>query len=465
MNVDNNEQGISGKLGQLTVPSKLGVKTSLGSVTALLDRLNHPENAFHSIHVGGTSGKSSTSNFLANILREAGYKVGLFTKPHLQSVRERFVINQKPISPEEILALLDRMPSGLEEIPTWFEMMVALAFQYFADQQVDLGVIEVGLGGTHDATNVIMPELSVLTNIGLDHTEVLGDTIEKIATDKVGIIKPGRPVVSGFIQRSVINIIKKQSARLGSPLKLLGRDFRYSLVEMKTDGSVFDFEMDEQAIRDITLMMVGKHQVMNASVALAAALQLREIGYTIPISAIRDGLACTHVAGRMEILQEFPNIILDGAHSPPKMEALSTGLRTLYSSKERVIGVLSFSTGHNSQESLVSLAPLLNMAILTEFSAETDYGSKRAQDPQEIALILSKLNPGVQIVVEPDPFNAIEMAQHEAKSNDLICVTGSIFLVGQVRNFLTSVDGKHDFGLNLGFIPDRLPARSSPQIP
>jgi dihydrofolate synthase/folylpolyglutamate synthase len=221
----------------------------------------------------------------------------------------------------------------------------------------------------------------------------------------------------------------------------MGRDFHYSMVGLETSRSVFDFKLDGQVINNLSLTMLGEHQVWNASVAVAAALQLREAGFNIPTAAIRDGLAQTRVPGRLEILPEYPNIILDGAHSPPKMEALSSGLRTLFPGKERVIGVLSFSKGHDAQDTLGSLAPMLSTAILTEFTAETDYGNKRAQNPHEVALILSEINPSVQIILEPDPICAIEKANRMARSDDLICVTGSIFLVGQVRKFLTLAGG------------------------
>ncbi len=441
------EQDLTGKIGQLSIPSRLGVKTTLGPVMALLDQLGHPENAFPSIHIGGTSGKGSTSTFLANILSAAGYKVGLFTKPHLQSICERFVVNQLPVAPEVLLDLLECIPSNLEATPTWFELMVALSFQYFAGQQVDFGVIEVGLGGTYDATNVILPELSLLTNVGLDHTDILGDTIEEIARDKIGIFKPGKPVVCGANQRSVIDIVQKRCDEIGSSLSLLGRDFRPSFLRLENSGCVFDFEYEGRSFRDVALVMLGEHQVSNACLAIAAALQLRKAGCRIPTAAIREGLAQTRVPGRMEILPGYPNILLDGAHSPPKMKALSSGLRALFAERERVVGVLSFSKGHDAHDSLVSLAPLLNTAILTEFSAETDYGNKRAQDPQEIALALSQINPNIQIILEPDPILAIEMARRIAKPEDLICVTGSIFLVGQVRKYLSSTAEEKDGSL------------------
>jgi dihydrofolate synthase/folylpolyglutamate synthase len=402
-----------------------------------MDRLGHPERKFPSIHVGGTSGKGSTSTFLANILQDAGYKVGLFTKPHMESVRERFVINGIPIQPEEILDQLERIGGAKAEKPTWFELTTAIAFQYFTEAHVDFGVIEVGLGGKFDSTNIIDPELSILTNVGLDHTDVLGDTLEQIATDKVGIFKPGKPIVSGVVQPSIIEIVEKQTSEQQAKLKLIGRDFEFSKLELDECGSRFNFEMDGEYLPGLAVSMMGKHQVVNATVAAAAALDLREAGVMISTPAIYSGLWRTKLPGRMEIFQNSHNILLDGAHSPPKMEALAEGLRTLYTDRESVIGVLSFSQGHNAAATLAAILPLLDRVILTEFDVETDYGNKRAQDPATVAKLVRKLNPSISVFLEPDPSRALEMARRTAGAKDMICVTGSIFLVGEIRKYLT----------------------------
>ena len=431
------EQRITGKIGELSTPSRLGVKTSLHPIQALLDRLGHPERKFPSIHVGGTSGKGSTSTFLANILQDAGYKVGLFTKPHLDSVRERFVINGIPIRPEEILDQIERIGRAEVEKPTWFELTTAIAFQYFAEAQVDFGVIEVGLGGKFDSTNVIDPELSILTNVGLDHTDVLGDTIEKIAADKVGIFKPGKPIVSGVVQPSIIEIVKVQSREQHADLRLIGRDFDYSEMTLDEGGSRFDFDIEGEHLPGLAVSMMGKHQVVNACVAAAAATSLRKRGSMISTSAIYSGLQRTRLPGRMEIFRNSHAILLDGAHSPPKMDALAEGLRALYTDRERVIGVMSFSQGHNAEVTLAAILPLLDTVILTEFDVETDYGNKRAQDPNAVAVLVRKLNPSIQLFLELDPTRAIEIPRRLAGVRDMICVTGSIFLVGEIRKYLT----------------------------
>lgn len=427
---------INGIIAELSVPSRLDVKNTLAPVTAILDRLDHPELKFPSIHVGGTSGKGSTSTFIANILGAAGYKVGLFTKPHLSSVRERFVINGRLISQEDMVDLLDRVASYIDNKPTWFELLTALAFQYFYDQQVDIAVIEVGLGGTYDATNVLIPELSVLTNVGLDHTEILGDTVEKIAADKVGIIKAGKPVVSGVSQPSVIEILKSRCDQIGARLKLLGRDFSYSNCLQTINGSQFSFEMDDEFYPDLELSVLGLHQITNASLALASIKGLKQSGYRVSDPALRNALELTHIPGRMEVIGSNPIILIDGAHSPPKMGALSQGIRTLFSRNRRVIGVLSFSKGHDAASSLSSLASILNFAIFTEFNVDTDYGSRRAQDVNELVHIMAKLNSATEIYSQPDPYKALGLALDLADTDDLICITGSMFLVGQIRTFI-----------------------------
>jgi dihydrofolate synthase/folylpolyglutamate synthase len=426
------EHALTAKIAGVSIPSRLGVKSTLGPITTLMERLGHPELKFPSVHVGGTSGKGSTATFLANILAEAGYRVGLFTKPHLSSVRERFVINGRPISAAEMLELINRIGSHAAEKPTWFELMTALAFQYFYERQVDLGVIEVGLGGTYDATNVLRTELSVLTNVGLDHIEILGDTVEKIAADKVGIIKPGKPVVSGVTQPSVIEIVEQQCQRKRAELKLLGRDFTYTNMASSTSGSQFDFTISSKPLQGLSLSMLGWHQVINATVATAAVLTLRETGYQVTETAIRNGLSQTRTPGRMEIIGSCPILLLDGAHSPPKMAALAKALRSLFPEK-RITGVLAFSQGHDAVTTLSMLAPLLSKAILTSFDVIGDYGNRRAQLPESLIEFLAERFPIVDKHIELDPFCAVELAKRITNPEDLICVTGSIFLIGQLR--------------------------------
>jgi dihydrofolate synthase / folylpolyglutamate synthase len=432
------EQEITGKIARLSVPSRLGVKTTLEPVRELLAKLDHPERMFPILHVGGTSGKGSTSTFLADILTASGYKVGLFTKPHLSTVRERFVVDKKLISPAEIMALLEHVPTGLTHTPTWFELMTALAFLHFAERQVDVGIIEVGLGGCLDATNVVDPLLSILTNVGLDHTDILGNTVELIAADKAGIIKPGRTAISGVTQPSVIEIVEQRCAQQGSALRLAGRDFRVENAVYTGQGSTFDLIAQGRTLKDLRISMLGRHQVHNAALAIAASLELGRLNYSIRESALRDALARTFIAGRMELIPTAPGgptILLDGAHSPPKMAALAESLHTLFPAR-KLIGVLAFSKGHDYEKTLEAIAPFLQHAVLTEFDVETDYGNKRAMEVAELAHSLRQIHPEIGITLQANPVEALNTARGLALPGDRICVTGSIFLVGQLRPLL-----------------------------
>lgn len=429
------EHTITARIAEVSVPSRMGVKNTLAPITALLDHLEHPERKYPTVHVGGTSGKGSTATLIASILARAGYRVGLYTKPHLNSVRERFVIDGAPISPADMLDLIERTGHYEAEKPTWFELMTALAFQYFYEQQVDLGVIEVGLGGSYDATNVLLPEVSVLTNVGLDHTEILGDTVEKIAADKAGIIKSGRPVVTGVTQPSVIEIIQQRCRETSSPLKILGRDFSCRNIELSTHGSRFDFHSGQGAERDLSLTALGHHQVTNAGLALAATQVLRGKGYSVPEPAVRGALAQTRVPGRMELAGEHPTLLLDCAHSQPKMAALAEALRALFPGR-RIAGVLAFSQGHDAAATLTELAPLLSSAVLTSFNAFSDYGERRSQPPEALLALLAERFPSVERHVDLDAARAVELARSLAGPDGLVCVTGSLFLVGQVRPVL-----------------------------
>jgi len=432
---DISEDTIIKKIAGVSAPSRLGVKNTLIPITSLMDHLGHPELQFPAIHVGGTSGKGSTATFIANMLRAAGYRVGLFTKPHLSSVRERFVIDGKPIPVQEMLELIERVGAHETDKPTWFELMTALAFQYFKEHQVDIGVIEVGLGGRYDATNVLRPGLGVLTNVGLDHTEILGNTVEEIAADKIGIIKPGMQVVSGVTQPSVIDIVAQQCRQVGAALKLLRRDFDCENLTLSAGGSHFDIKMPDRTYRDLALNMLGQHQVTNATLAVAAVQTLAGSGYTISEAAVREGLAQTRMPGRMEIIAGTPTLLLDGAHSPPKMAALAEALHSLFPGR-RLIGVLAFSQGHDALLTLSKIGPLLHTAIFTSFNAMTDYGSRYALPAGDLVVSVNRDFPSIECHIELDPFRAIEMARKVAAAQDVICVTGSIFLVGQVRPVL-----------------------------
>lgn len=428
-------RALEARIGGISSPSNLRERPSLASMEMLMTCLGHPEGDFEAIHVGGTAGKSSTVAFLAEILAHAGYAVGRHIKPHLSRVTERIAVNGVQVTTAELAEVIRQAEACIRSAKaTWFEMLTALAFMYFAKRKIDIAVVEVGLGGLFDATNVLPdPAVSVITNVGLDHTHLLGDTVEKIAVEKMGIIKQGGTVIAGVRQPAIVRMVVEQCRKLGVPVWLVDRDFSYSIKSMSRSGSTFDLNIQGQRFADVNISEAGAHQVQNASVAAAAACVLAERGFRISEEKMRGALAGTSIPGRLEVVQESPTVVLDGAHSPPKMEALAAALSKLYAIHERLIGVFAFSKGHDAKDSLAEIAPLLDVAIMTKYDVDTDYGSHMAQDPYRVRDDLLSLRDGIEIHVEESPDRAVAKALAIAGEKDIVCVTGSIYLVGQVR--------------------------------
>ena len=420
-------------LDRLSKPSRLTERPSLEPIRRLLGRIGNPHHGLPVLHVGGTAGKGSTATIAAHILQAAGYRVGLHVKPHLERVEERFVVDGKQIAPERLLGILiDLAPAAEAVSPTWYELTVAAAFQYFREEKVDLAVIEVGLGGTYDGTNVVEPLAAVLTNVGLDHTEILGDTVEAIARDKVGIAKPGIPFVSGVTQPSVREIVRARCQEVSAPLWLIGRDFDSRIQELGPEGARFDLWLPDRQCAGLELRLLGGHQVQNATVAVASIAALAAAGIQVSEEVLRSALKTARVPGRLEVIRRGPLVVLDGAHNPDKMAALVNALTTLYPGR-RVIGVLAFKQGHHLEATISPILGRLQRAILTTFEASTDFGRGQAVDPNEIAAVCRRLSPTLPWLVEPNPLAAVERAIDESEPDDLVCVTGSLYLVGAVR--------------------------------
>ncbi len=423
-------------LWKLAVPSRPGEKPTLERMRRLLAEIGNPEAHLDVLHIGGTSGKGSTATIAAAILREAGYHVGLHVKPHLERVEERFVIDGMSIPSDQLIDLIQVVaPAARRVNPTWYELTVAVAFEYFRRERVDVAVVEVGLGGTYDGTNVVSPRVAVLTNVDLDHTEVLGDTVEKIARDKVGIMKPGVPAISGAVQPSVRAIVEQRCADVHAPLWQVGREIQYTISALGPDGSSFDLQIPRRRLADLSLRPRGAHQVANAALAVAAVDALGESGFDAPDEAIRRGLATVEVPGRLEVAARDPLVLLDGAHNPAKMTALAEALASLYAGRS-ITAVLAFKRGHDLEATLAAILPLLRRVILTRFDSDTDYGQGQALDPAAVARLCARLRPDLEQHVDADPYCAVQRALGMAGPTDLICVTGSLYLVGTVRPWL-----------------------------
>lgn len=413
---------------------KHGTKLGLANTLALMELLENPHKGFRSIHVAGTNGKGSTSAMLAAILQKAGYTVGLYTSPHLINFTERIRVNGKQISENKVVELAERLRSRiavLEEpfIPTFFEFTTTLAFASFVEQGIDVAVVETGMGGRLDSTNVIAPLVSVITTVDLDHQEFLGDRIEDIAWEKAGIIKAGVPVVTGEQKPEVLHVIDSVSLGNNAVLYRTGRDCTVSSVVTGVDGSSFDYRGLEDDLPGAGIAMIGRHQVDNASLALLTTEVLRRQGLAIPQAAVSDGLAAARWEGRLEKVGENPLVLLDGAHNPAAAERLADALREVFAGHyERLILLLGILGDKDMEGIIRPLAPLAARVIV----APPDY--YRASLPVRMKMVVEKYNPNVE--ESASIARAIETALAGASERDLICITGSLFTAGEAREII-----------------------------
>ncbi len=409
------------------------INLRLERIEHLLSLLGNPHQAYPSIHVGGTSGKGSTSTMIATMLTAAGYRTGLHMSPHLQLMNERHQINNQIASTSRLVELFAHVKLAMATVaqknpfgaPSYFEAQVALAFYYFQQEAVDIAVIEVGLGGYIDATNVLKADVAVLTNVGLDHTAILGDTIEKIIRDKAGIIKPNQKVVSGVKQPSARQIVAKRCKAKEAELWQLGETIKYN----PTDGVAFSLTLPNKTYNDLELKMQGNFQLDNAACAVAAVEILPD--FDIPESAICKGLLNAHIPGRMEVVQRDPTVILDGAHNPEKMKAVCQLVEQNYHNQPKIV-VLALKSDKAAEDVLPSVLKGTKKLILTHFLIK---GLWEPMDAQYLAELSRQIAPDVDIQVIVDPLEAIEQAVTQAEIDDLILVTGSLYLVGDVREY------------------------------
>jgi dihydrofolate synthase / folylpolyglutamate synthase len=319
---------------------RLGIKPGLTRMEWMMEKLGHPELKMKTVHIGGTNGKGSTVTFLRSILEAAGYSVGTFTSPYIEQFNERISVNGKPISDEEILELTNVIAPLADELevtelggPTEFEVITAMSFYYFANvNQVDIVLYEVGLGGRFDSTNIIQPIASIITNIGLDHTNILGSTYEEIAFEKAGIIKEGIPTFTAVKNGKALKVIKDQAEKKHAPLYKLNQDFSITSHSPQARGEVFTLKNDHQSLNQLEISMIGQHQTENAALAVMTAQSIHQgEDFSISEVAIRKGLKTAYWPGRFEILSKDPLVIIDGAHNDEGILALVHELSSRYS--------------------------------------------------------------------------------------------------------------------------------------
>lgn len=413
-------------------PGSLG----LDRMRQLVDILGNPQNSFKSIHIGGTSGKGSTATILSCLL-EARYKVGLHISPHLVDIRERIQINNKLISKNDFIDLVNSVRPAVEEMekgkmgrPSFFEILTVMAFLNFARMKVDWAVVEVGMGGRFDATNVIKSEVAVLTNVGLDHTEVLGETIEEIAQDKAGIFKKRGSVVTGVKQATVREIVEAESGKYCAGRSFLGVDFHYRLKKITDHGSYFDY-LGEEKYENLFVPLLGEHQIENASLAIAAVERV------IGEKEIRKGLAKVFIPGRMEIVRKKPLIILDGAHNRDKAEALAKAIKRIFPNK-MIRSIVAIKNDKEAEKILRFIMPLSSELILTRFQILGDVGLLNSYPPDRLKEIAENMGSGIRIIVIQSIKDALDYSIKTSGKDDLILITGSLYLVGEFKKIPNS---------------------------
>lgn len=419
-----------------------GIRPGLARIQALLERLGNPERRLKFIHVAGTNGKGSTCAYLTQVLLQSGYDVGTFTSPYITKFTNRFQFNGEDISEDTLLRLTNRLHPLVQEIaetelgsPTMFEVSTALAILYYAvDSVPDVVVWETGLGGRMDVTNVVHPVISVITNIGMDHTDILGETVTEIASEKAGIIKPGVPVVTAVTQPEAIQVLKDTAERNRSTLYLVGEQFSFERTGGNEEKQTFHFSGPFRQL-DIGITLQGEHQCANAACAMMSLEVLRHyMAFAIEDDHIQKGFYATKWAGRLEQVGSSPRIILDGAHNPEGAESLANSLPNIYKYQNLNLMMGMLANKHH-ETYLKHILPIVDTLILTE----PDF--RRKMDAKALGDIVEQIREKhakqtLQIIIEPDWKNALELLKSRTEAEDLGVVSGTLYLIADVRSNL-----------------------------
>lgn len=428
---------------------KHGIKLGLKNTERLMSILGEPRNSFRSVHIAGTNGKGSTAAIIASILKESGFKVGMFTSPHLVSFTERITINNVPISEDdvgELTSYICRIAAAADLKPTFFEFITAMAFYYFACEKVDWAVVEVGMGGRSDATNVILPVVSVITNIGFDHKEFLGQSISEIAFEKAGIIKHAIPVVTAVNNSEALEVIENVAKKAGSEIHIYGKDFKGSLTFIGDRHITFDYTSLNPSIgyinnfkdyKNLTLPLSGRHQLYNASLAIRTCETLRHRGFPIPDGAINDGISRLKFGGRLEWISQTPSIIIDSAHNPDAAKALADAVKEIFLEHKKIILIIGIMKDKDIEGVLSPLTQIADTIILTKPEGE------RAASPERLKEALKKLekwdngNSMLNSIITTNTVDeAIERAKELWNENYIILITGSFYTTGEAKEIL-----------------------------
>ncbi len=413
-----------------------GMNFGLDRIYKLLELLENPHEKLNVIHIGGTNGKGSTASMLNSILVKSGYKVGLFTSPHIHSYRERYKINNEMISEEEVASLITQIKPLLKKMvdegyehPTEFEVNTAMAFKYFNDKKVDLVILEVGLGGEIDSTNVVSkPLLSIITNVAMDHLDYLGDTLEKIATVKSGIIKKNRPLVTGVDKEEAYKVIEKKCKSLDAPIYKLGKDFNYQLIKLTEKDTLAHVHGLKKSYLNVRTSLLGEHQAKNMAIAVSAAEILQDLGYNkINENTIYEGLKDIKWQARFEVIDSDPIIVIDVAHNVDGVISLKNTIENIF--PNRPLTLLIGMLADKEREKVIEIiAPMAEKIIVTKPL------SPRAGNWEEIKEMAQKYCQTVDL--SPDIEGAIKLALNKCDPKGIVVITGSFYMVSEARKIL-----------------------------
>lgn len=410
---------------------------NLERMRTLLKRMGNPQNDFKSVHVAGTKGKGSTCAMLCSMLQATGYKVGIYTSPHLVDIRERIVVDGQMIPHADfarLARLVERASAKMRQRPTYFDALTAIAFKWFAEQEVELAIVETGLGGRLDSTNVIKPEVTAITSISRDHMQQLGNTLTAIAAEKAGIFKQGVPAVTVIQDAGVEEVLKKVAENVGAPLDVCGKtiefSYRFESSRMVGPHNRICLTTPNSRFEHLAVPLIGEHQALNCGLALSIIDRLKMRGIPINDNRVMEGLAKAELAGRMEMVSQTPRVLVDGAHNAASLEALmkAIGQHIPYDSMVVIFGCCSDKDIPGMLQQVMCGADKVIFCPIKNV---------RTADPDELAARYVELY-GKMAQVAPTLEEAIQIANRAVTKEDLICITGSFYLVGEAKKLIAS---------------------------
>jgi dihydrofolate synthase/folylpolyglutamate synthase len=411
-----------------------GWHPGLARIEKLMEVLGNPEKEMRFVHIGGTNGKGSTTSMLVSALRANGYKTGMFISPHLVSYRERMQINGEMVPKERLVELTEKVKGKIKvmtdqgyEHPTGFEVSTAIALLYFYEEKTDIAVIEVGLGGAIDSTNVIIPAVSVITNVTLDHMFYLGDTVREIATVKSGIIKEGVPVITASEDPEALDVIRTKAKAMHAPYLRIGRELYYNVLELREDGTRFLVKDDQGYSIELQTPLVGVHQAVNGSTVMMVIKELEKQGMVFSAEKTMEGFQKTFWPARLELVGTKPKILLDAAHNFDGAVKLRRSLNSIYK-YDKLIYVIGMLADKQRSKVLAKLGPLADSIVVTKPN------SPRAGDWE--AMYKEARNYTHDVYKDESIEGAVDKALSLAGEDDLVCIAGSIYMVAYAREYI-----------------------------